>query len=57
MIYEAHAAVFNLTVFVGGMIAAGVPGARELFGAWLGARSLPESPSSPESVSSAESSI
>jgi hypothetical protein len=57
MIYQAQfAATFNATVFFGGMIAAGIPGALQVIGLWLGARTPLDSPPSPEPASSGESS-
>jgi hypothetical protein len=57
MIYEAVKAVpFNTTVFLGGMVIAGIPGAVQAFTLWASARmALPPS-EPPQSVSSEASS-
>lgn len=57
MVYEAIAAVpFNTTVFVGGMVAAGIPGVAQALDLWLSARMVVGPSDSPESVSSGPSS-
>ena len=44
MIYEAIKAMpFNATVFLGGMVIAGIPGAAQALTLWLGARTPPPS--------------
>ena len=57
MIYQGQFAQhFNLSVFIGGMVAAGIPGALQAYGLWFGARTPSEPPPSPEPASSGESS-
>jgi hypothetical protein len=52
MIYEAiRAQPFNTTVFVGGMVIAGVPGALQAWALLASTRMPPSSPDSPESPS------
>lgn len=47
MIYQAQfAQTFNLAVFLGGMVIAGIPGAVQAFTLWLSART-PMPPSGP----------
>lgn len=56
MIYQAQfAATFNLSVFLGGMVISGIPGASQVLSLWLNARTPPPSSPSPESVSSGPS--
>jgi len=59
MIYETLRPLdqFNLSVFLGGMVIAGIPGAVQAFALWLGSRTVSLSPSSPESASSSDSSM
>jgi hypothetical protein len=53
MIYQAQfASTFNLTVFLGGMVIAGIPGAAQAFTLWLAART----PSAPLPVAAPVSS-
>lgn len=53
MLYEAlHAIPFNTTVFFGGMIAAGIPGAVQVLSLWLSASMAQRPSESPESPSS-----
>jgi hypothetical protein len=55
MIYQAQfAEQFNLSVFLGGMVIAGVPGALQVLAALLGTRTGEPSPPSPEPASSVE---
>jgi hypothetical protein len=58
MIYQAQKDVnqFNLAVFLGGMVIAGVPGAVQAFTLWLSARTLPPPSPAPEQLSSEPSS-
>lgn len=56
MIYEAVMAVpFNTTVFLGGMVIAGVPGAIQAFALWATARMRLESSASRDSASPEQS--
>ena len=56
MIYEAIAAQpFNTTVFLGGMVIAGIPGAVQAFALWASARTVLPPSDSPASVSSGPS--
>lgn len=56
MIYEAVKALpFNATVFLGGMVIAGVPGAIQALMLWLSVRTPAESSDSRESPSSEQS--
>lgn len=56
MIYQSQfATTFNLTVFLGGMVIAGIPGTAQAFSLWLSARTPPPSSPSPESASSGAS--
>ncbi len=56
MVYEAIAAEpFNTTVFLGGMVIAGVPGALQAWALLSSARTPQESSDSPESPSSSAS--
>lgn len=56
MIYQAQFAVtFNLSVFLGGMVISGIPGAAQAFSLFLAARTEPPSSPSPEPVSSGPS--
>lgn len=57
MIYQAQFAhTFNLSVFLGGMVISGIPGAIQVLALWVGARTPLESSPSREPVSSGESS-
>ena len=58
MIYEAVRPLdqFNLSVFLGGMVIAGIPGAAQALTLWLGSRTASLSASSPEPASSSDSS-
>lgn len=52
MVYEATSAVpFNTTVFVGGMIAAGIPGVAQALSLWLSTRTDVGQSASPEPAS------
>jgi hypothetical protein len=59
MIYETLQSLerFNLNVFLGGMVIAGIPGAVQAFMLWLGSRTASVSPSSPEPASSSDFSM
>jgi hypothetical protein len=57
MIYEAVAAhPFNTTVFLGGMVIAGIPGAAQAFGIWMSTRMDGPPSDSVQPVSSQQSS-
>jgi hypothetical protein len=56
MVYEAVVAVpFNTTVFLGGMVAAGIPGVAQVLSLWLSAHTEGPPSDSLESASSGPS--